>query len=369
MPAAPHRSNGHPPAAPAMEVEGLDPGETTAEEASTAKTKIKPRRRPIERFDDDDDLFTGPLPTNTKPLPPPEPPAKPPPPPPAEEEPPLAEGEFGMPHVRKLLGQDIQIVDDDDPDVGKTETETDIFAEAANPDREATIEQLRCWADGVDDLTIDDRCLVDQVIEASRIDACDHGKITYERAQRLIYALALQDACNKLHDDEVNEKRAEQQAAAKKSKEYRERVARAVGKEPDPEDVPLPPKTAIEVQEDKAEQVIWDAVINQRGGPQFGQDGREVLPDQSMIDRTRAKVEKLEADFATVSLGELAGMDLDQEYLIEDFLAAGEKCVMAGPSKLLKTSLFCHLALCLATGRPFLGHAVPKRRRVLYFSG
>ncbi|HUE72007.1 MAG TPA: AAA family ATPase, partial [Pirellulaceae bacterium] len=368
MPAAPHRSNGHPPAAPAMEDEGLDPGEMLAAEAPAAKPRINPRRRPIERFDDDDDLFTGPLPTNTTPLPPPpEPPPKPQPPPPAEEEPPLAEGEFGMPHVRKLLGQDIQIVDDDDPNVGSTPD--DAFAEALNPHREVTIEELRWWAESEDDLTTDDRLHLDQVIETSRTHASDYGKITYERAERLICALAIEDACNKLRHEEENEKRAEQHAAAQKSKEYRERVARAVGKEPDPEDVPLPPKTAIEVREDRAEQVIWDAVINRRGGPQFGQDGREVLPDQSVIDRTRAIVEKLEADFATVSLGELAGMDLYQEYLIEDFLAAGEKCVMAGPSKLLKTSLFCHLALCLATGRPFLGHAVPKRRRVLYFSG
>lgn len=60
-------------------------------------------------------------------------------------------------------------------------------------------------------------------------------------------------------------------------------------------------------------------------------------------------------EFARITSAELANGDYRIEFLIEDFLVAGQPLVIAGPQKSLKTSLLIDAAISLATGRDFLG--------------
>lgn len=58
------------------------------------------------------------------------------------------------------------------------------------------------------------------------------------------------------------------------------------------------------------------------------------------------------------------------EYLIEDVLAVGQPCILAGPEKCLKTSLMLDLAVSLATATRFLGSfEVPEKKNVMIMSG
>jgi hypothetical protein len=77
---------------------------------------------------------------------------------------------------------------------------------------------------------------------------------------------------------------------------------------------------------------------------------------------------------ALVSLGVLSPDEVDRicadqsrtQYLIEDFLPAGEIAIAAGESTIGKSALICQLGLCVAAGVPFLGMPT-ERGRVLYF--
>jgi hypothetical protein len=55
--------------------------------------------------------------------------------------------------------------------------------------------------------------------------------------------------------------------------------------------------------------------------------------------------------------------------IIDKLLLAATLLVIAGPPKVGKTWLALLLALCLVTGKPFLGFDVPERRRVLFLGG
>jgi hypothetical protein len=74
------------------------------------------------------------------------------------------------------------------------------------------------------------------------------------------------------------------------------------------------------------------------------------------------------------SLGALSPAEVDRicadqvrtQYLIEDFLPAGEIAIAAGESTIGKSALICQLGLCVAAGVPFLG--MPAHQgAVLYF--
>jgi hypothetical protein len=75
-----------------------------------------------------------------------------------------------------------------------------------------------------------------------------------------------------------------------------------------------------------------------------------------------------------LSLGVLSPDEVDRicadqsrtQYLIEDFLPAGEIAIAAGESTIGKSALICQLGLCVAAGVPFLGMPV-ERGAVLYF--
>jgi len=67
---------------------------------------------------------------------------------------------------------------------------------------------------------------------------------------------------------------------------------------------------------------------------------------------------------------ELDKGDFKIEYLIDGVLARHQPCVVAGPSKALKTSLVIDLAVSLVAGVPFLGKfTVPAKRRVGVVTG
>lgn len=55
--------------------------------------------------------------------------------------------------------------------------------------------------------------------------------------------------------------------------------------------------------------------------------------------------------------------------IVEKILIAATLLLIAGAPKVGKTWLAILLALCIVSGRPFLGFAIPQRRRVLYLGG
>lgn len=54
------------------------------------------------------------------------------------------------------------------------------------------------------------------------------------------------------------------------------------------------------------------------------------------------------------------------EWLVEPLIAHGDTCVIAGETRAMKSWVLLHMLLHIACGKTWLGHAVPKRRRVLY---
>ncbi len=75
-------------------------------------------------------------------------------------------------------------------------------------------------------------------------------------------------------------------------------------------------------------------------------------------------------DYAPISAADLAGSDLNIDWLVDHLLAEGQSCILAGPKKTLKTSIALDLAIALASGTPFLGSfEVPRPRRVAFMSG
>lgn len=72
--------------------------------------------------------------------------------------------------------------------------------------------------------------------------------------------------------------------------------------------------------------------------------------------------------FSTYNLEELLEGDFEVEYLIEGLLVKGQPAICCGPSKSLKTTMLLNIALCLASGRQFIGRAC-KQQKVLFMSG
>lgn len=56
-----------------------------------------------------------------------------------------------------------------------------------------------------------------------------------------------------------------------------------------------------------------------------------------------------------IGVGEFLSRKYQLEFLVDRFLVKGQSCIIAGASKSLKTTISLHLALALASGKPFLG--------------
>jgi hypothetical protein len=87
------------------------------------------------------------------------------------------------------------------------------------------------------------------------------------------------------------------------------------------------------------------------------------LPDYErlIIDRAREADERRGDDdepsitYQRITCAELDGGEFEEEFLIKDVLVARQPTVGSGPRKALKTSIYCDMALSLATVTPFLG--------------
>lgn len=73
--------------------------------------------------------------------------------------------------------------------------------------------------------------------------------------------------------------------------------------------------------------------------------------------------------FGVFSVRELFQTTDEPDWLITDAIADQQPCLWVGGSKTLKTTMMLHMSVCLTSPIAFLGHPVPKRRRVLIFSG
>ncbi|MFZ5833468.1 MAG: AAA family ATPase [Planctomycetota bacterium] len=74
--------------------------------------------------------------------------------------------------------------------------------------------------------------------------------------------------------------------------------------------------------------------------------------------------------FVPISCAELAAMEFDDKYLIENMLAADTPTIVGAPLKCLKTMLSTEAAVCMATGLPFCGEwEVPEVKNVAFFCG
>ena len=60
-------------------------------------------------------------------------------------------------------------------------------------------------------------------------------------------------------------------------------------------------------------------------------------------------------DFGFINSTQFAAMKFETKWLVDFTLKAGQPCIMAGPSKTLKTSLLVEAGISLATGHDFLG--------------
>ena len=74
--------------------------------------------------------------------------------------------------------------------------------------------------------------------------------------------------------------------------------------------------------------------------------------------------------FRAIPMTELMGGDYRVDFLCRGVLAREQPAIFGGPHKAFKTSIALELAVCLATGTPFLDHFdVPAPVKVCFFSG
>lgn len=79
-------------------------------------------------------------------------------------------------------------------------------------------------------------------------------------------------------------------------------------------------------------------------------------------------VEPFKSRFGALFLDELDAPGPEHEWLIDDVLSVGDKCIIGGPSQSGKSFLAIHAGMCIATGTLFFGRNV-KQGLVIYQAG
>src|SRR5580692_7722837 len=85
------------------------------------------------------------------------------------------------------------------------------------------------------------------------------------------------------------------------------------------------------------------------------QEARDLEADAAA---RRPALAPFKSKFGALFLDELDEPGPEHEWLIDDILSAGDKCVIGGPSQSGKSFLAIHAGMCIATGQSFFDHAV-----------
>lgn len=73
-------------------------------------------------------------------------------------------------------------------------------------------------------------------------------------------------------------------------------------------------------------------------------------------------------DFGFIDSAEFASRKYSSDWLVDHLLKNGQSCIIAGPSKSMKTSISVELGISIAAGIPFFGKASAKKSRVAIVS-
>ena len=104
----------------------------------------------------------------------------------------------------------------------------------------------------------------------------------------------------------------------------------------------------------------------------YDEDTAEAIErgDLDIIRRIIDEAETIGAETnGVIKPSELFAPSEEEEWLINGILAPGQPCIVGGPSKAMKTSLLCDLAVSIASGKPFLGKYQSQQAKVLFISG
>jgi hypothetical protein len=115
----------------------------------------------------------------------------------------------------------------------------------------------------------------------------------------------------------------------------------------------------------------WSRTSNKAEGVNFASQWESLDPDGRVtlgsILHWGREPEDAPA-YETLNLNDLLEGDYRVTFLIDGYLVKGQMMLCVGPQKSLKTTLLLYMALCLATGSPFLGQPVTQSK-VLMLSG
>ncbi|MHC4399343.1 MAG: AAA family ATPase [Planctomycetota bacterium] len=106
----------------------------------------------------------------------------------------------------------------------------------------------------------------------------------------------------------------------------------------------------------------------------YDEDTAEAIErgDLDIIRRIADEADAIGLDNQTngvLTPSELFAPNEEEEWSVDGILAPSQPCIVGGPSKSMKTSLLCDLAVSIASGKPFLGEYPSRQSRVLFISG
>jgi hypothetical protein len=100
---------------------------------------------------------------------------------------------------------------------------------------------------------------------------------------------------------------------------------------------------------------VSDWLEANRGRAVDGNVKRLLLETITEVKRTQQTQAAPRFRFERITLRQLLDSNFQEEYLIEDVLVAKQPLIIGAPKKALKTTLMIEMAICLASGLPFLG--------------